>query len=99
MKGYPQRTCVGCGKTQDKYKMIRIATQGDLLILDYKKNLPGRGAYICPWEDCIASLSGKGMLNRSLRKKIKLSSVEQLRGSLLSFIKATSRSGEHKVHG
>lgn len=99
MKNHPQRTCVGCGKTQDKYKMIRITTQDDLLTLDYKKNLPGRGAYVCPREDCIASLSGKGMLNRSLREKIKLSSVEELRVSLLSFIKATSRNGEHKVHG
>lgn len=49
-----QRTCLGCREMKDKGELVRLVAGPDgLIVVDYKGNLPGRGAYVCPKESCI----------------------------------------------
>jgi predicted RNA-binding protein YlxR (DUF448 family) len=49
--------------------MLRfVASRGGHLLLDKKGSLPGRGAYCCPDEKCLAGFMKKsGRLARALR--------------------------------
>ncbi|HPF48139.1 MAG TPA: DUF448 domain-containing protein [Caldisericia bacterium] len=61
----PERTCVVCGKKDEKDRMYRISSN---LELDRTQRQPGRGAYICKDSSCISALSrGKTTIRRSLR--------------------------------
>lgn len=49
-----QRTCLGCRETKDKDELVRLVAGPDgFVVVDYKGNLPGRGAYVCPKESCV----------------------------------------------
>ena len=54
-KGHiPIRMCVGCLKKKKKGEMNRFVQSSDkLVIMDGKKNLPGRGFYLCPDAACL----------------------------------------------
>lgn len=55
----PIRTCVACGKKDDKKKMIRIADNQ----YDNRQKLTGRGFYVCPTIECI-NKAKKGKKNK-----------------------------------
>lgn len=57
-----------------------VANQGGLLVVDVKGCLPGRGAYCCSDDKCLANfIKKKGKLLRALRiTKIDSSSVLRL---------------------
>ena len=67
----PQRSCVACKLRGDKNNFIRIVidSNGDAVV-DIAKNLPGRGAYICPSLECLKR-SKKGRLAGALKSAIK----------------------------
>ncbi|WP_314904781.1 RNase P modulator RnpM [Selenomonas artemidis] len=50
----PERLCVGCREKHPKGELIRIvrAASGDVSI-DATGKSPGRGAYLCPREECL----------------------------------------------
>ncbi|WP_311650082.1 RNase P modulator RnpM [Selenomonas artemidis] len=50
----PERLCVGCREKHPKGELIRIvrAPSGDVSI-DATGKSPGRGAYLCPREECL----------------------------------------------
>lgn len=50
----PERLCVGCREKHPKGELIRIvrAPSGDVSI-DATGRSPGRGAYLCPREECL----------------------------------------------
>jgi hypothetical protein len=54
-KGHvPIRMCIGCLKKKKKKEMIRFIQSSDrLVIMNEKKNLPGRGFYLCPDVACL----------------------------------------------
>ena len=54
-KGHiPIRMCIGCLKKKEEREMIRFIQSSDrLVIMDAKKNLPGRGFYLCPDAACL----------------------------------------------
>ncbi|MCX7769576.1 MAG: YlxR family protein [Proteobacteria bacterium] len=62
------RTCIVCSKKGKKDEFFRLGLEKGMLILDRKKTLPGRGAYICSLM-CMQKLS-KIKLERALKSKI-----------------------------
>ena len=71
VKKVPQRKCVGCNEMKDKKDLIRIvrSPEGDIsLDLTGRKN--GRGAYVCPKEECITKAVKEKRLERALEKAI-----------------------------
>ncbi len=56
----PQRTCIICGRKTAKCTLWRLTLdEKGQIILDSKQRLPGRGAYICPSDQCVSKLLTK----------------------------------------
>ncbi len=65
------RTCVGCGEIYDKKSLIRIVrnTEG-LIMVDETGRMNGRGAYICPSEECLEKAFKKHGLERAFKTPV-----------------------------
>jgi uncharacterized protein len=48
----PQRTCIGCRRTDEQAAMIRLVRRGDMVVDGTTPRLDGRGAYL--HAECIA---------------------------------------------
>ncbi|MFP4148591.1 MAG: YlxR family protein [Nitriliruptoraceae bacterium] len=51
----PIRTCIGCRHARPQQALLRIARTPAGIRSDPNARLPGRGAYLCPDPDCIAT--------------------------------------------
>ena len=80
VKHIPLRSCAGCGEKLPKRELIRIvrALSGGIEI-DLGGKKVGRGAYLCPKEECWVRGSKKGRLDHALRSPLS----EQDRSTLL----------------
>ena len=67
-KRKPMRTCIACRKKKYKYELIRLVQDGDVIVPDRKKELPGRGAYMCDDVSCLKKLIKTRALDRAYRK-------------------------------
>jgi len=79
------RTCVGCGKSKSKDRLIRfiISPEGKIE-LDYRGTYPSRGAYLCPRRECFDAAEKKGRWQKSLDVSKALFEKERLFQTLLS---------------
>ena len=76
----PQRTCVGCGSVTSKREMIRvIRTPEGSVLADPTGKKSGRGAYLCPKQECWETGLRKGKLERSLKVSITATDADGLR--------------------
>lgn len=82
-KKIPQRTCMGCQAKKEKRELVRIARspEGEVSV-DMTGKKPGRGAYICPNEDCLNKVVKSKRLERSLEITISQEIYEKLREQL-----------------
>lgn len=79
MRNKPQRSCLGCGSTQDKENLLRFVIGPDnTLIPDLKAKLPGRGAYTCTNRGCLALAVKKKRFNSSFKAPVAGVDPEQL---------------------
>jgi predicted RNA-binding protein YlxR (DUF448 family) len=67
----PVRTCVVCGSRKCKTDLFRLARASDsgLIILDPRRRLPGRGAYVCP--ECLPRLRFHKRVQKAFRNEAK----------------------------
>ena len=79
MKKIPQRQCIGCGEMKGKKEMIRVikTAEGEIL-LDATGRKNGRGAYLCPSEECLK----KDIKNKGLERSFKMSIPKEVYESL-----------------
>jgi len=71
-KGHiPIRMCIVCGIKKPKFELIRlVADKQGTIRRDDKGKLGGRGAYVCPDQQCIEKLLKKpNLLRRALRRE------------------------------
>ncbi len=79
VKKIPQRKCLGCNEMKDKKALLRVvrSPEGEIsLDLTGKKN--GRGAYVCPNEECITKAVKEKRLERALEKPISEEVYQQM---------------------
>ena len=70
-KKIPQRQCMGCRERKNKRDMIRVVRGTDGSVsLDFSGKLNGRGAYVCPDEECLKKARKSKALERSLEVPI-----------------------------
>ena len=64
-KKIPMRQCLGCREMKPKKEMIRVvrSPEGEIS-LDFRGKANGRGAYVCPNQDCLK----KAVRGRALEK-------------------------------
>lgn len=77
----PVRTCVACGRKDDKDNFLRYAlSPDDKLICDVRKKIQSRGVYVCADKSCITKALKKRCFSRFLRKQSIEPSFELLAG-------------------
>lgn len=82
-KPLPQRMCVGCREMKDKRELIRVVKtpEGEITI-DPKGKMNGRGAYLCPNEDCLQKAVKSKGLERAFKQQITAEIFSSLRERL-----------------
>ena len=79
MKKKPLRRCIGCRNSFEKSELIRIVrTPENRIIADCTGKANGRGAYICPKEECLNNAMKKNQLENALETKISKEEKEEL---------------------
>ncbi|MBQ3357469.1 YlxR family protein [Microbacterium sp. 22179] len=63
----PVRTCVGCRMRAPRSALLRVVSQNGILIIDERAVLPGRGAWMHPTQECMASALRRRAFGRALR--------------------------------
>lgn len=70
-KHIPMRTCVGCGSSLPKRELIRVVRDPNGKVdLDLTGKRAGRGAYVCPNEQCLERAVKGRKLDRALELTI-----------------------------
>ena len=88
-KQQPQRSCVGCRTVRDKSQLIRLVhTPEGSFHCDPRGKLPGRGAYICPKEECLT----KAFKSEALREAFRCDVSAEAKAALLAEVKALGES-------
>ena len=87
MKKQPQRSCVACGVSKNKNELIRVVRSPGVpgepeVCIDQKGKKNGRGAYICPDEECLK----KALKTRKFERNLKIKITDELARSLLDQI-------------
>ncbi|NLK20803.1 MAG: YlxR family protein [Epulopiscium sp.] len=79
----PLRKCTGCQEMKNKKELIRIVRnkEGEIS-LDYTGKKPGRGAYICPNEECLLKAQKIKGLERSFKINVPNEIYETLKSEL-----------------
>ena len=84
VKPVPQRTCVACGETTGKRRLVRIVrTATGEIEVDPTGKKAGRGAYLCSRRSCWELALRKRAVERSLRTTLTPAS----RAALEAFVK------------
>jgi uncharacterized protein len=78
------RTCIGCRQQKIKRELIRIVrTPDQQIVLDLTGKKPGRGAYICPLEECLKKAIKGKRLEKNLQQPISTELEAELTALLL----------------
>ncbi|MGI6013895.1 MAG: RNase P modulator RnpM [Oscillospiraceae bacterium] len=70
-KKIPMRQCTGCREMKAKRDLIRVvkSPEGEIS-LDFKGKAAGRGAYLCPDQNCLKQAIKTHALERALQAAI-----------------------------
>ena len=83
MKKIPMRMCTGCGEMKPKRELIRVVKSPEGQIsLDKTGRSPGRGAYVCPNEECLKKAVKSKALSRALEVPVPENIYEELAGHM-----------------
>lgn len=67
----PVRTCVGCRGRDQQTVLLRVVRvegdEGDLAVVDTRRSLPGRGAWVHPDPQCLELAERRRAFPRALR--------------------------------
>ena len=83
VKKIPERLCVGCQEKRPKKELIRIvrSPEGEFSV-DLTGKKSGRGAYICPKQECLEKARKGHRLERSFECAIDASVYDALAAEL-----------------
>ncbi|MEY7973757.1 YlxR family protein [Saccharomonospora xinjiangensis] len=63
----PVRLCVGCRQRASAGELSRVVASDSRLVVDERRRLPGRGAWLHPHPDCLAKAERRRAFPRALR--------------------------------
>lgn len=98
-----ERSCIGCRKKRPQGELVRFVLGPDgRLLVDYRQQLPGRGAYTCPEPDCIAAAVRRRQFSRAFRRQLEALDaatlqrdlIEQLRERILGLLPMARKAGQ-----
>ncbi|EHK80369.1 YlxR family protein [Saccharomonospora azurea] len=65
----PVRLCVGCRQRESIGALSRVVASDGRLVVDERRRLPGRGAWLHPHPDCLSKAERRRAFPRALRVK------------------------------
>lgn len=78
-KKIPMRMCVGCREMKPKKELLRVVrTPEDEILIDFTGKKSGRGAYVCPEENCLQKAVKQRQLDRALERTISNEVIQNL---------------------
>ncbi len=82
-KRIPERICIGCQQVKPKNELIRVvkSPEGEISI-DKTGKKSGRGAYICPKEECLKLAEKSRRIEKSFSCRIDAAVYEELKNEL-----------------
>jgi len=87
-KKIPLRVCLGCQEKKPKQELVRVVrTPAGEVLLDPTGKKAGRGAYICPCEECLR----KAVKGRRLEKNLQQHIPEELIASIALTLKSIAK--------
>jgi predicted RNA-binding protein YlxR (DUF448 family) len=86
----PVRRCVACQGRRPKDKLLRFVAKPGGLIWDEKKQMPGRGYYLCQNEKCIGLLADSKKVTKAFRLAACHEDTAGLQGLILERIQGAS---------
>jgi predicted RNA-binding protein YlxR (DUF448 family) len=79
IKKIPMRMCVGCQEMKPKKELIRVVrTSQESIEIDHTGKRSGRGAYICPREECLKKAVKARRLEKALQRPIAQEIIDTL---------------------
>jgi predicted RNA-binding protein YlxR (DUF448 family) len=79
IKHIPQRTCIACRQSSAKRELVRLIRVNDWSVeVDTTGKKSGRGAYLCPVQECWGRALKSGILEKALDTRIKPENKEIL---------------------
>ncbi|GAA3568830.1 YlxR family protein [Amycolatopsis ultiminotia] len=66
-RSFPVRTCIGCRQRALIGELLRVVAVDGRLVLDERRRLPGRGAWLHPGPGCLSRAERKRAFPRALR--------------------------------
>ena len=82
-KKIPIRQCLGCREHKPKNELIRVVRSPDGEVsLDFRGKKPGRGAYVCPDNQCLAKVRKSRALGRAFSAPLPAEVWEALEAQL-----------------
>ena len=88
-KKIPMRMCVGCREMKPKKELIRVVRSPDGSVsLDPVGKKPGRGAYVCRSEGCLARAIKQRQLERQLEVPLGEETAAELQRTLAALKEA-----------
>ncbi len=67
----PERTCVGCRTRRAQHELVRFTLEG-VRVVPALPGAPGRSAYLCPGERCLAAAERRHAFARAFRGPVTL---------------------------
>ncbi|HEY8664164.1 MAG TPA: YlxR family protein [Propionibacteriaceae bacterium] len=64
---HPERTCIGCRTRAPMTELVRVVADTPGITLDYRRRLPGRGAWVHPLPACIEAATRRKAWARALK--------------------------------
>jgi len=84
-KKVPMRRCIGCQTVKEKQGLIRLVSDKQGVIhADPRGVMPGRGAYLCPTQECLKKALKSRALERTFKQKVTPENLDELTGDLES---------------
>lgn len=68
----PQRRCLLSGQRAEAETLLRFAVVEDSVVPDPAHRLPGRGLWLAPAPDAVATAVAKGMFARAAKRKLQV---------------------------
>ncbi len=82
----PLRICIGCQEKKPKKELVRVVrTPDSKVVLDLTGKKAGRGAYICPSEECLK----KAVKGKRLEKNLEQNISDELLDEITEALKNT----------
>jgi len=67
----PERTCIGCRRKRGQAELVRLTSEAGRVVLS-RPGAPGRSAYLCPEQTCLAAADKRRAFARAFRGPVVL---------------------------